>query len=251
MPVRKKPKVDFSPSKDALRKYEKGLDTLIQEIDQLVTKYYDPTKPDEVKKLINALNRYSKTLRPWAFKLAATIIQRVSIDNYSRWTSLSKKVGKLLVNRYQRNDPIYALAKKLQNDQVKYIVTIPQQMAKRVQEASRLYRAEGIRQEELAARIQNTAGVAKFVAQRLARTEISKANTALTKARAQSIGVKQFIWRTAGDEIVRSSHAELDGMVFSFDKPPLIPKEGRHLPGDIYNCRCYAEPIILDEEDED
>lgn len=45
-----------------------------------------------------------------------------------------------------------------------------------------------------------------------------------------------YIWRTTGDNKVRSSHAERDGKVFSWDLPP----EGGH-PGEDYNCRCRAE----------
>ncbi|MEE8393530.1 MAG: phage minor head protein, partial [Rhodospirillales bacterium] len=42
-----------------------------------------------------------------------------------------------------------------------------------------------------------------------------------------------YIWRTVGDSKVRSSHAERDGKVFSWDDPP----EGGH-PGEAPNCRC-------------
>ena len=45
-----------------------------------------------------------------------------------------------------------------------------------------------------------------------------------------------YIWRTAGDSKVRSSHAERNGETFSWDAPP----EGGH-PGEAPNCRCRAE----------
>jgi hypothetical protein len=45
-----------------------------------------------------------------------------------------------------------------------------------------------------------------------------------------------YIWRTAGDSKVRSSHARRNGRTFSWDNPP----EGGH-PGEAYNCRCTAE----------
>lgn len=48
----------------------------------------------------------------------------------------------------------------------------------------------------------------------------------------------QYIWRTAGDSKVRSSHAERDGKIFSWDNPP----EGGH-PGEDFGCRCTAEPV--------
>ncbi|MBD3661803.1 MAG: minor capsid protein, partial [Arenibacter algicola] len=48
----------------------------------------------------------------------------------------------------------------------------------------------------------------------------------------------KYIWRTRGDGKVRSSHADRDGKVFSWDDPP----EGGH-PGEAPNCRCRAEPV--------
>tara|TARA_B100001248_G_scaffold201654_1_gene155893 strand:- start:346 stop:621 length:276 start_codon:yes stop_codon:yes gene_type:complete len=47
----------------------------------------------------------------------------------------------------------------------------------------------------------------------------------------------QYIWRTSGDDKVRTSHAMREGKVFSWDNPP----EGGH-PGEDYGCRCTAEP---------
>lgn len=46
-----------------------------------------------------------------------------------------------------------------------------------------------------------------------------------------------YIWNAVVDDRTRSSHAERDGQVFCWDKPP----EGGH-PGEEYNCRCTAEP---------
>ena len=45
-----------------------------------------------------------------------------------------------------------------------------------------------------------------------------------------------YIWRTAGDSKVRSSHADRNGKTYSWYDPP----EGGH-PGEAYNCRCRAE----------
>lgn len=46
-----------------------------------------------------------------------------------------------------------------------------------------------------------------------------------------------YIWRTVGDDKVRSAHAEREGEIFNWHVPP----EGGH-PGEDYNCRCWAEP---------
>lgn len=47
--------------------------------------------------------------------------------------------------------------------------------------------------------------------------------------------LEYYIWRTVGDDRVREEHAEREGLKFSiYDSP---------LPGEDFNCRCWAEPI--------
>lgn len=54
-----------------------------------------------------------------------------------------------------------------------------------------------------------------------------------------------YIWRTVGDDRVRSSHEERGGEIFAWDEPP----EGGH-PGEDYNCRCTAEPYVPGKKNE-
>ncbi|MCZ6770597.1 MAG: phage minor head protein [Proteobacteria bacterium] len=53
------------------------------------------------------------------------------------------------------------------------------------------------------------------------------------------LGVTEYIWRSSDDERVRSLHREYDDRRFSWDEPP----DGGH-PGEDYNCRCFAEPVV-------
>ena len=50
-----------------------------------------------------------------------------------------------------------------------------------------------------------------------------------------------YIWHTVSDSKVRSSHADNDGKIFSWDD------DGPH-PGEDYNCRCWAEPYYAEKE---
>ena len=49
-------------------------------------------------------------------------------------------------------------------------------------------------------------------------------------------GIEHFVWHTMKDERVRPEHAEREGLVFSIND---------ELPGEDFNCRCWAEPIRL------
>lgn len=84
----------------------------------------------------------------------------------------------------------------------------------------------------------------------IARTETSKASTALTRVRAESAGLRWYVWKTSEDARVRSSHRHMDGVICSWDDPPsperLVRQKdyGNYNPGEIFNCRCYPAPLL-------
>lgn len=55
----------------------------------------------------------------------------------------------------------------------------------------------------------------------------------------EALQIERYTWRSRDDSQVRASHSEYDDRVFSWSDPP----EGGH-PGQGWNCRCTAEPII-------
>ena len=79
----------------------------------------------------------------------------------------------------------------------------------------------------------------------IARDQVAKLNGNLTQERQRDIGVDSYIWRTVGDERVREEHDAVDGETFSWDSPP-SETDGNH-PGEDYQCRCWAEPILPEE----
>ena len=84
----------------------------------------------------------------------------------------------------------------------------------------------------------------------IARTESSKTSSALTKSRAENLGLRCYIWGTSKDSRTRESHKKMDDVICFYSNPPapeLIVNEkyaGRYEPGCIYNCRCIQIPII-------
>lgn len=55
----------------------------------------------------------------------------------------------------------------------------------------------------------------------------------------EGLHVDRYIWRSRDESRVRAAHAEYDDHIFAWSDPP----EGGH-PGQGWNCRCTAEPII-------
>ena len=79
----------------------------------------------------------------------------------------------------------------------------------------------------------------------IARDQVAKLNGNLTQERQRDIGVDSYIWRTVGDERVRDTHEEVDGETFSWDSPPSETDDNH--PGEDYQCRCWAEPVLPEE----
>lgn len=191
----------------------------------------------DITALSAALVRYAKQLEPWAVETATKAIQQISAQNLAAWKATGVAIG-------LSDSLVKEAAAALLREQVDLIKSIPTRMAERAQSLALEAQKTGARASVIAAEIENSTKVAQSRAVLIARTEIAKTNATLTQARAQSVGATHYIWRTAGDSDVRETHAELDGKVFAFDDPPYIDGEGNHHAGEFPNCRCYAEPIL-------
>jgi SPP1 gp7 family putative phage head morphogenesis protein len=103
----------------------------------------------------------------------------------------------------------------------------------------------GLRVEELRAQIEERFSVSQSKADLIARDQTLKLASNITQARQRNAGVEKYIWTTSGDERVREEHADLEGQVFSWDDPPSVGH-----PGEDFQCRCTAFPIIEEFDDE-
>lgn len=103
----------------------------------------------------------------------------------------------------------------------------------------------------------------KARADTIARTEVSKTQTALTESRCRQFGVDWYVWRATGgvggDGRTRKSHRSMSGVLINWNDPPapedLFPvfgktgkryrnSLGKYHAGCCPNCRCYPEPVI-------
>lgn len=132
------------------------------------------------------------------------------------------------------------------------IKTLPSDTAQKVVKDIEEYALSGLRAEEIEKLIQDkTRQHSRASARLIARTEVSKTTSALTKARSEELGLRWYVWRTMEDgDRVRKSHRIMNDVLVSWNNPPspeLLVKEkdvGRYHAGNIWNCRCYSEPLI-------
>lgn len=144
------------------------------------------------------------------------------------------------------------------------IKTLPLDISKDVtayvqRESMKGRRASDIAKEILATFPEHT----KARADLIARTEVSKTQSALTESRCRIYGVNWYVWRAVGgrggDGRTRKSHRGMSGVLVNWNDPPapedlfpMVGKNGRRYrntlghyhAGCCPNCRCYAEPVI-------
>lgn len=113
----------------------------------------------------------------------------------------------------------------------------------------------GVRYEQVAKTIQKSYGVSADKAKFLARQETSLLMTTFKEARYSEAGVKEYKWvcvTGSPKHPVRPMHKALEGKIFAWDDPPITNANGgKNNPGQDYNCRCYARPIVTINEQKD
>ena len=106
----------------------------------------------------------------------------------------------------------------------------------------------GYRADNMVDSIQAEYGVSQSKAKFLARQETSLFVSKYREETYKATGINMYRWRANIDNRVRQSHRDLNGLVFSWDSPPVTDAKGnRHNPGEDYGCRCKACPMIPEE----
>lgn len=96
--------------------------------------------------------------------------------------------------------------------------------------------------------IQDSFGVSVGKAKFLARQETSLLMSKFKEIRYTEAGVTEYVWGcVAGTKQhpVRPMHKALEGKIFSWKRPPITDEKGHYNnPGQDFNCRCFAKPIV-------
>lgn len=180
----------------------------------------------------------------------------LSVNNEKTWRKAAKKsmagnlFYKLLIDEIEKNHKKTIEAQIEQN--ISLIKTLPSDVATKVVNDIAENALKGKRAESIEKIIRSkTDQHARASARLIARTEVAKTQAALTEARSKDIGINWYVWRTALDgDRVRKSHRNMEGVLVNWNNPP-SPEElvgeknvGRYHAGNIWNCRCYAEPLL-------
>lgn len=192
------------------------------------------------------LEKYAQALEPWAIQTASRMLAGVNKRDESAWAELTREMS-LGIRREVRTAPTGELMRKLLAEQVTLIKSLPLDAAQRVHELTLKGLEDSTRASEIAREIARSGEVTSARATLIARTEVARTASTLTQSRALHVGSVEYIWRTAGDSDVRPSHREMAGKVVRWDTPPRLSDGTVTHAGQIYNCRCYPEPILPED----
>ena len=235
--------------------YARALNRLVK---QMFKSLNGVLNPYEIVKRLKKLSKQKK-FKDYCESIALTMVTHINKKVSGGWRKAAFENGK---GNQVRNALIEEIVStnigRSISEQVAVnatiIKTLPQNIAEEVVKYIEVEAATGRRSEDIANDIvkmfpEKTKANAKLIA----RTEVSKTQSALVRARAEAMGIAWYIWRTSKDSRTRSSHEIMDGILVAWNDPP-NPEEldgenkykqaRKYHPGGIYNCRCYSEPVI-------
>lgn len=198
----------------------------------------------------------SEPFNSFVYSAVRRMVTPIAVQNMRTWRKAAKKATK---NPYLYRLLMREINNGLKNDidiqieeNANLIKTLPTDVAKKVTKDIEEMALKGMRASEIAKVIrEQTDKHSRASAKLIARTEVSKTTTALTKARCDNLDLHWYVWRTAEDgDRVRKSHRIMEGVLVNWNEPPspeaLAGEKsvGNYHAGNIWNCRCYPEPLI-------
>lgn len=136
----------------------------------------------------------------WAEMVGRKMFAQVEREEWNQWRSVSEEISAGLRDVIG-NTPVGMVAQDIVYRQIRYMKSLPLEAAGRVREIQeRAIQAviHGERPDQLYEMIMQSGDVAASRARMIARTEIGRATTALTQARALSVGSEGYWWRIKG-----------------------------------------------------
>ncbi len=233
----------FATTRAAERAFELALRRVAKIVAGMIQPHVHGARLTDSDQMMRLLREYAKALAPWAVRVSETMVESVAKNNRKAFESASRKIGATL------RGPLAAslegqTARLLQQRQVELITSLPIEAGLRAQKLAQEAQQDGQRAAEVAEMLAETEGVTLSRATLIARTEVAKANAALTQARAEAVGATHYVWETAEDADVREAHAIMQGTVHRFDDPPTLDDGMTGNPGEFPNCRCFAVPVL-------
>jgi uncharacterized protein with gpF-like domain len=196
--------------------------------------------------------RYAELMKAIASRMTTSLY----VESARTWREASSQAtqGRQIYEmlKTEMDGPVGDRVREIINQNASLISSIPNDVALDVNRFIQSESMKGLRTNEIQSALPLRAQeLTKSRIALIARTETSKSSTALTRARSEELDLDWYMWRTSKDARVRSSHQHMDRVLCSWSdapNPEQLRREkrsyGSYNPGEIFNCRCYAQPII-------
>ena len=241
----------FSPPRRIEADYKRAIDAMFARYLSVPPN----ATPDYVLRAFASLSKNAAVVEDIALRIAARMVTQLRVANARSWREAAAKSSRgreiyLLLQREKRTS-VGGRLRELVAENSRLISSIPEALRQDVNlEIARL-EGEGERPGYVAAYLRRRIPeLTKNRAALIARTEVGKASTSLTRARAENLDIPGYQWQTSRDSRVRPSHRLMQGVLVLWDDPPspeaLAGEKsvGRYNAGGIYNCRCDSYPLV-------
>ncbi len=242
---------------EVLRKAKRLVEAeLLPELAQLVAEAVRPQAPGDslvADRAADGVQRIIERVRmTWARSVGPSefihIVERAgwNVANVNRLKSQRQFKALLGIDLATNVPGLADLMAGWARENASLIKSIPERYFDEVEQLTLRNIRSGTRAGALAEQIQERWDVGESRAALIARDQTAKLNGDITEHRQTAAGITEYIWRTSKDDLVRPSHASLEGQVLSWKSPPVVDlKSGRTAhPGQDYQCRCTAEPVL-------
>lgn len=225
-------------------------------INQIVVGIGNESNTDTIARKLKNLSN-SRDFQNAAIEKTLLMVTQVKRETDKSWREAARKAGKgndlynSIINSLD-TDPASFYKVILNN--ASYITKLPLDISEWIVQAVEKDGLKGVRSSDITTIIlKKIPEMSKNRAKLIARTEVSKTQTALVQRQSERLGLNWYIWRSSKDSRVRSSHDHMDGVLVNWDDPPspetIFPNRsqkpyGKYHAGNTFNCRCYPEPIV-------
>lgn len=228
------------------------------EIGRLLDKYMSLPTFETLGELNSRLVEYGQArgfFKAVAGELAKRMVTMVAMSNAQSWRTAATKAskGRLIHSMLRSNlSGMNSLnLDRLIQENSTLITSLPAETAATVSKRVMELQRQGFRSTDIVDQIRQYMPRARaYQIQRMARTEVAKADTAITRTRAISVGAHWYQWKTSHDARVRESHKLFSDVLVNWNDAPAPESmageesEGHYHAGNIYNCRCVTLPLI-------
>ena len=188
-----------------------------------------------------AISEVRMEIEDEASKVARRNLRQIEASHKRRFArTMSRRMGVNVLAVLLSQNVAPAMQEALENN-VALITSLPERLkASLLLDISKLEAERPFDQKVLSDTLRSRYQKSGYPLRRITRDQTSKLIGDLNRIRQTNVGVRRYVWSTAGDERVRRTHQLNDAKRFTWNNPP--PRTGH--PGQDIQCRCVALPIF-------